>query len=137
MPGLLPIVMEGAGSRFTEAQRIATFQNATDAQLLALGVTPGDLNSIRTAIDENPENGAKAINEAFTRLDPNSVIAQEALQEIRIDHQTRLYVVFRRRGGSIPPSQQSRSIRAATLMLLPVMSSQIRLDRLHAARVRT
>ena len=85
LPDLLPIAIAGAYSGFEGSHRIATFANASDAQLLALGVEQADVANIRAGLERSPHHAARAIDDAFARLDPNSDTARASQRDLATD----------------------------------------------------
>ena len=88
LPDLLPIAITGAHGGFDGNHRTATFEAASDTQLLALGVGQADLANIRAGLERSPHHAARAIDDAFARLDANSDTARASQAELTADHIT-------------------------------------------------
>jgi hypothetical protein len=82
---MLPLSMLGAAGGFSADARVKAFANATDNEILAVGVHPDDLANIRDGIAKGVGSGTAAIDASFSRLDPRSDSAMTAVQSLAED----------------------------------------------------
>jgi len=82
LPGLLPVAIAGAHTGLHGSHRTATFAAATDTQLRTMGVADADIPAIRAGLENSPHHAARAIDGAFSRLDPRSDTARAAQAEM-------------------------------------------------------
>ena len=81
---MLPLAIFGAGVGVVkDSRRVEAFSQATDTQLMALGVTPEAVSNIRLAEKQGFTQGAAAIDLAMEGRDPTSEAAKNAVATLQ------------------------------------------------------
>ncbi len=102
---MLPLsIFGGARGAISDSARVSAFREASDKQLLALGMTPEAVSNFRMADRVGVGAATVALEQGVATIDPQSEVAKKAVEELKVEVEKEAAAAEAARIAGIVPS---------------------------------